>query len=126
LFRDDEDRKIPEKIKGNNNLRSTREVLGYHIQATDTDIGHVEDFIVDQDTWIIRYLVIDTSNWLPASKKVLITPSWVDQVEWDKRKVPVDLTSDQIRNSPPFDPTLPVNQEYEVALYDFYGRPYDW
>lgn len=107
-------------------LRSTQEVKGYHIQAMDTDIGHVEDFIVDQDTWIIRYLIIDTKNWLPASKKVLVAPNWVDLVDWKRRKVVMDLTSDQIENSPEYDPALPVNREYELRLYDFYGRPYYW
>jgi hypothetical protein len=107
-------------------LRSTKEVKGYHIQATDRDIGHVEDFIVDSDTWVIRYLVIDTSNWLPASKKVLAASSWVDLVDWKRHKVLVDLTSDTIKNSPEYDPMLPVNRKYEMRLYDFYGRPYDW
>ncbi len=53
-----------------------------HIEATDTDIGHVEDFIVDEETWLIRYLIVDTSNWLPGSKRVIISPEWVDRVEW--------------------------------------------
>jgi sporulation protein YlmC with PRC-barrel domain len=71
-------------------LRSTREVTGYYIQAEDGQIGHVEDFIVDDDTWIIRYLVINTRNWLPG-KKVLVAPQWVDRVSWLGSKVFVDL-----------------------------------
>jgi hypothetical protein len=81
---------------------------------------------VDQDSWTIRYLVIDTRNWLPASKKVLVAPDWVDLVDWKRSKVLMDLTSSQIKNSPEFDPTLPVNRSYEATLYDFYGRPYYW
>jgi hypothetical protein len=107
-------------------LRSSREVTGYTIQAADTEIGHVEDFIVDMDTWIIRYMVIDTKNWMPASKNVLVSPNWIDLVDWKRSRVMVDLTSDQIKNSPVYDPALPINREYEVQLYDFYGRPYYW
>jgi hypothetical protein len=110
----------------NPNLRSTKEVTGYHIEASDKDIGHIEDFIVDQETWIVRYLVIDTSNWLPASKKVLVAPSWVERVDWKRRHVLMDHTSEQIENSPKNDAALPVNRAYEMKLYDFYGRPYYW
>ncbi|HSO18438.1 MAG TPA: PRC-barrel domain-containing protein [Desulfosarcina sp.] len=126
LNRPGEARVATEITDENPHLRSTREVRGYHIQASDTDIGHVEDFIVDQDTWIIRYLIIDTKNWLPASKKVLVAPNWVDQVDWKRSRVVMELSSDQIENSPEYDPALPVNREYEVRLYDFYGRPHYW
>ena len=115
-----------EKIEDGPRLRSTREVMGYHIQATDTDIGHVEDFIVDQETWIIRYLVIDTANWMPGSRQVVVSPAWVQMVDWKRRKVLVDLESEQIKKSPKFDPALPVYRKYEETLYDFYGRPYYW
>jgi len=126
LNRVEADRRIPENTDNDPNLRSTREVNGYHIQAVDEDIGHVEDFIVDQDSWVIRYLVIDTRNWIPASKKVLIAPGWVDMVDWKRRKVLMDLTRSQIEKSPEYDPTMPVNRSYETTLYDFYGRPYYW
>jgi hypothetical protein len=126
LNRAEADRRIPEETDNDPNLRSTREVTGYHIQAVDEDIGHVEDFIVDQDSWVIRYLVIDTRNWIPASKKVLIALGWVDKVDWKRRKVLMDLTSSQIEKSPEYDPNMPVNRSYETTLYDFYGRPYYW
>lgn len=119
------DREI-EKLEDGPGLRSAREVMGYHIQATDEDIGHVEDFIVDQDTWVIRYLVIDTANWMPGSRQVLVSPTWVQMVKWKRRKVLVGLESKQIKSSPKFDPSLPVNRKYEATLYDFYGRPYYW
>ena len=115
-----------EKIEENVTLRSAREVMGYYIQATDTDIAHVEDYIVDLDTYIIRYLVIDTRNWLPGGKRVLLSPAWSEHVDWHRRRVMVSLPSDHIEKSPEFDPSLPVNRKYEVTLYDFYGRPYHW
>ena len=69
-----------EKIEGDPNLRSAREVTGYHIAVTDGDIGHVDDFILDVVEDAIRYLVIDTKNWLPG-RKVLIAPSWVKKID---------------------------------------------
>jgi hypothetical protein len=107
------------------NLRSTREVIGYHIQARDGEVGHVEDFVADDVGWGIRYLVVDTHNWLPG-KKVLVDPFWADQVNWAERKVYLDMTREMVKTSPEFDPAAPVNREYEVRLYDFYGRPKPW
>ena len=116
-----DDDKEPEK----SHLRSSIEVTGYHIQATDDEIGHVEDFIFYDETWTIRYMVVDTRNWLPG-RKVLVTPDWIDSVDWEESKVRVDLTSEEVKNSPEYDPSAPVNREYELRLYDFYGRPKYW
>ena len=49
-------------------LRSSHDVSGYHIHAADGEIGHVEDFIIDDETWAIRYLIIDTRNWWPGKR----------------------------------------------------------
>lgn len=111
--------------EGDHHLRYTREVLGYHIRATDDAIGHVEDLIIDDNTWAIRYMVVDTRNWLPG-KEVLISPKWVREVSWSKSVVHVDLSREAIENSPEFDPSSPVNREYEERLYDYYGRPTYW
>jgi hypothetical protein len=105
-------------------LRSVNEVEGYHIAASDDDVGHVEDFIVDTSDWAIRWLVVDTRNWLPG-RKVLLAPSWAESVSWDDRKLVVSLTTEQIENSPKFDPSMPINSDDEAKLYDYYGRPQD-
>jgi len=110
---------------GDPHLRSTQEVLGYYIHASDGDLGHVEDFIVDDDNWTIRYMVVDTRNWLPG-KKVLVAPEWITEVSWGESKVHVDLTQDAIKDSPEYDSTETVNRVYEERLYDFYGRPKYW
>jgi uncharacterized protein YrrD len=96
--------------KGDTNLRSMKEVTGYHIQAHDGAIGHVEDFIVDDKNWIIRYMVVGTRNWLPG-RKVLVTPTWIEDVTWDVRKVSVNRKCETIQNSPEFDPSVLVNRE---------------
>jgi uncharacterized protein YrrD len=106
-------------------LRSQDEVLGYHILASDGQIGHADDFIVDTKEWTIRYIVVDTRNWLPG-KHVLIAPAWVQSVDWSERLLRVDMTRQDVQDAPEFDPSAPVNPEYEARLYDFYGRPVYW
>lgn len=106
-------------------LRSTRQVTGYHLQALDGEIGHVQDFIVDDETWAIRYLVVNTQNWLPG-KKVLISPSWIKRISWSRSKVFVDLARESIESSPAFDSSKPKNRDYEDRLFDHYGRPKYW
>jgi hypothetical protein len=110
---------------GDPHLRSAEEVIGYHIQAEDGEIGHVEDFVVDDQNWFLRYMVVDTRNWLPG-RKVLIAPSWIDGIDWPERRVGVNLTTEAVRESPQYDSAAPVNREYEERLYDYYGRPKYW
>jgi uncharacterized protein YrrD len=110
---------------GPNVLRSAQEVLGYRIQAIDAEIGHVEDFVVDDESWTLRYMAIDTRNWLPG-RKVVISPDWIESVEWTDRKVSVGLTREAVKGSPAYNPHEPVNREYEARLYDYYGRPAYW
>jgi uncharacterized protein YrrD len=105
-------------------LRSTRQVTGYHIRVNDGEIGHVEDFVFDDDNWAVRFLVVDTGNWLPG-RKVLLSPQWIRRVEWIDSSVYFDLTQESVRNSPEFDPAKGVNRDYEACLYDHYGRPMD-
>ena len=107
-------------------LRSTANVTGYDIQATDDSIGHVKDFIFDDESWAIRYLVVDTRNWWPGGKKVLLATRWIDRIDWADKTVYTKLTRDQIKNSPEYDETEPVNRDYEERLHDSYGREGYW
>ena len=113
------------KSRDNPHLRSSRAVTGHYIQATDGEIGHVADFLVDDQSWAIRYLIVDTTNWW-AGKKVLVAPAWIEKVDWDHSKVHVTLTCEQIKNSPEYDPTKPIDRPYETKLYGHYGLPRYW
>lgn len=124
--RDHQEEPDREPVEGDVHLRSVQEIIGYDIEAKDDGIGHVEDFVLDDELWTLRYLVVDTRNWLPGGKKVLVSPDWIEGVNWSKAQVKVDLTCEQIKNGPEFDPFAPVNREYEERLYDFYGRPKYW
>ena len=106
-------------------LRSANEVLRYHVHTSDGDMGHVDDFIIDDETWEVRYLVIQTSH-LWFGKKVLIAPRWASRVSWEGEAVYVDLTREAIKNCPTWDASSPINRDYEAHLYDYYGRPAYW
>jgi sporulation protein YlmC with PRC-barrel domain len=84
---------------GDPHLRSSKEVIGYHIQARDGEIGHVEDFVVNDETWTIHFVVVNTRNWWPG-RKVLMAPMWIKQVDWAAGKVEVDLSRGTIEKSP--------------------------
>jgi len=103
-------------------LRSVNAVIGHKIEARDGEIGHVEDFLVEDRTWEIRYLVINTGNWL-SGKKVVIAPLWISDWDLSDSKVLVDLSKDAIEGSPEYDPKQPVDADYSGRLHDHYGRP---
>jgi sporulation protein YlmC with PRC-barrel domain len=104
--------KIDQKENADPHLRSTLEVIGYHIQASDGEIGHVEDIIINDQDWTICYLVIDTHNWLPG-KKVLVAPTWVKSVNWAQRKVYINLRRETIKECPEFDPSIALANEID-------------
>jgi hypothetical protein len=110
------------QTKGDPYLRSAREVGHYDVHAGDGQIGEVDDFIVDDAFWVLRYMVVDTGE----RRKVLISPKWLGHVDYGKGEVTVSLTRDSIRRCPEFHPNDLVNREYEERLYDYYGRPGYW
>lgn len=114
--------KIVDEKDLDTHLRSYQEVVGYHIRAIDGKMGHVEDIIVDYEDWQIVYLVADTSNWLPWSKKVLLTIDWLKEISYADREVSIDLKTESIEKAPEYDPSSPVAIEYEKDLHDFYSR----
>ncbi len=107
------------------NLRSTHTVSRYHIEANDGGIGHVADFILDDETWAICYLVVDTQNWWPG-KKVLISPQWLEDVSWSESKVFVKLSREAIKQAPEYMPDTLLDRDYEDRLHGHYGRKTYW
>ena len=79
-------------------LHKTSRLLGLHLHATDGVIGHVDDFLVDPN-WQVRYLVIDTSNWI-GGKSVLISPSAIERIDVEAQEIRVTLTRAEIEASP--------------------------
>lgn len=106
-------------------LRSAHEITGYEVEATDGSIGHIHDLIIETEEWTIRYVVVDLSVWLPA-RKVLLSPVWFHRIEWEHGTVHLELTREDVKRSPHYHPSEPINRVYEDQLYDFYGRPKYW
>lgn len=102
-------------------LRSAEEVIGYNIGTLDGEVGHVEDMILDDETWSVHFWIVKTRNWLPG-KRVLISPHWINKISWIDKKVFVDMTTETIKNSPEFDSSKPLQIEYESELNNYYGR----
>jgi len=106
-------------------LRSTKVVTGYHIEASDGEIGHVEDFIIDDENWAIRYLIVDTRNWW-TGKKVLIAPQWIERVSWSESKVFINLSRETIKQSPEYTEALLLTRDYETRLHGHYHLQGYW
>jgi uncharacterized protein YrrD len=107
------------------NLRSCREVEGYDILARDGEIGHVERFLLEVDTWVIRYLVVDTRNWLPG-RTVLVSPMWLKSIDWTESRVLVDVDREAIESSPQYDPKTGLTRGLERKLHDHFGQVKYW
>lgn len=125
LTPEEQEQAPPPQPKGDPNLRSMSEVAGYNIQATDGELGHVEDFIIDDGAWTVRYLVVDTQNWLPG-RKVILAPDWFSSFDWRAQKAFTDLGREAIKDAPAYDPSQPINRDYEGRLHDYFGRPGYW
>jgi uncharacterized protein YrrD len=106
-------------------LRSMNDLKGFDILATDGEIGHVEDFILGDDSWAIRYLVIDTRKWLPG-KKVLVSPRCIAATDWAQGKVYINLSRKRVKQSPEYDSSKPISLEYEMLLDQYFNQPSYW
>jgi len=110
-------RRAKEHENDNPHLRSTHEVIGYDIHATDGEIGEVEDFIIDDATWKIHFLVVDTGHWFPG-KKVLVSPDRIKEIDWETDAVIIDTTIAQVKSSPEYDPKQELAEASMSFLHD--------
>jgi hypothetical protein len=106
-------------------LHSCKEVMDYHIHASDGDIGHVRDMLIDDETWRVRYLIVATSNWW-FGHQVLIAPQWIHDVSWPDAKVSVNLTRQAVQGAPPYEPAVQLDRAREAGIYEHYGRAGYW
>jgi sporulation protein YlmC with PRC-barrel domain len=106
-------------------LRNVKDLRGYAIRATDGVIGKVDDFYFDDEDWGVRYLIVETGNWL-SSRKVLISPIALGRAGWMARELPVALTRAQVKGSPDIDTSKPVSRQQETDYVAYYGYPFYW
>ncbi len=116
---------MEKKASWNPNLRSSNAVRGYAIRGTDGDIGHIDDFVIDDENWAIRYIVIDTKNFWPA-KKVLVSPRWIERIDWMHSIAYVNVSCDTITKSPEYTDEYLLDRGYETDLHQFFNRRGYW
>jgi hypothetical protein len=102
-------------------LRSSHAVVGYQLDAIDGELGHLQGMLIDIDTCAVRYLIINTSNWW-LGHLVLIAPKWIKEVSWPTSKIYVDMTQQQVKDAPTFDPSVPLSLEHEQNLQTHHSR----
>jgi hypothetical protein len=106
-------------------LRSCRAISGYHLHASDGEIGHVEGFVVDDESWAIRYLIVNTSDWW-LGHQVLIARPWIADISWIDATVSIELTREAVKGAPRFDGKTLPDRAQERALHEHYGRAGYW
>ncbi|MEO7774766.1 MAG: PRC-barrel domain-containing protein [Steroidobacteraceae bacterium] len=106
-------------------LRNVKKLDGFRILATDGALGSVRELYFDDEQWVVRYLVVDTAGWL-SGRRVLVSPYAVKWIEWDTRSVAVNLTRDQVQQSPGIDTDRPVSRQQEAEYHQYYGYPQYW
>ena len=112
-----DDAKAAQRESGDSHLRSSDEVIGYDVEASDGAAGHIDDFVFDDQSWAIRYAVVDTSRWL-SGKQVLISPRSIESVSWDEKRVSVKMTKQAVKARPEYDRTAPIEPTDEQRLQE--------
>jgi uncharacterized protein YrrD len=101
-------------------LRSIEAIIGYHVHASDGEIGHVEDFLLEDSDWSIHFLIVDTKNWW-LGKKVLVSPRSAQSINWGDRLVNLNVDRQRVKNSPTYDASTTIDGAYEKRFHDHYG-----
>jgi hypothetical protein len=106
-------------------LRSVKTIEGFHLEATDAEIGHVSDVLFEDDSWAVRYVEVETGGWIPG-RRVLLAPQSLGPLEWDRKRLDVRLTKAQVEAAPNSLTDLPVSRQEEMALHEHYGWELYW
>jgi hypothetical protein len=101
-------------------LRSVKAIVGYHIHASDGEIGHVTDVLVKDSDWGVHYLVVDTRNWWPG-KKILLSPRSIRDIDWINRQVDLNEAQQRVKEAPAYIPSTAIDRAYENHVNNYYG-----
>lgn len=101
-------------------VRSLAQIIGYSIEATDGDIGHAEDFLIDTAGWQVRYLTVHTSSWW-AEEKLLLSPLSIDWIDWARGIIMLDVIRQKVKDSPPYVAAETVDGAFEELFHTYYG-----
>jgi hypothetical protein len=108
-------------VRQDPHLRSVNAFMRYYVHAADGDVGHVEGLLMDDKSWAIRYIIVNTSNWW-MGHRVILAPQWIDHLSWAESELYVDLTRQAIKDSPPYDGAATLDDEQAAAIDAHYGR----
>ncbi len=100
-------------------------LIGSPVVATDGEMGSVRDFLFDDQSWKVRYLVVDVGNWLKR-RDVVLPITVLEKPDWANKTCRAHLTKDQVRNSPDVDAEMPVSRQQEIAMHDYFGPLASW
>jgi hypothetical protein len=106
-------------------LINASDITGFKVAATDGSIGSVTDFLFDDASWTLRWIVVETGNWL-SGRKVLLPVSVLGHPDTDARSFPVRLTMAVIKDSPDVDAHAPVSRQHEERMYGYYNMSPYW
>jgi sporulation protein YlmC with PRC-barrel domain len=106
---------------GDPHLRSSEELIDYHVEAINGEIGHLEDLFIDDEVWTVNYVTVNTRNWL-AGKRVLVKSQSIQSVSWDDKKIFINLPRDTIRNAPEYDRSKQIDADFEEQVYQYYKQ----
>jgi hypothetical protein len=111
--------------RDDHHLRSVNAITTYRVQASDGEIGYVQDLLIHEATWAIRYLIVNTGHWR-VGHKVLIAPPWIAAVRWDDNTLSVALDQEAVRNAPAYAPHTSLPRDEEERIHRHYGRLGYW
>jgi hypothetical protein len=106
-------------------LRSCNAMMGYELHGTDGEIGHVQGFLIDDHTWSIRYLIVNSSNWW-LGHHVLVSPEWIHKVSWSRLSATLKLDRQAIKDAPAYEAETELGRDTDVSIYNHYGRNGHW
>lgn len=105
-------------------LHSTRDIIGYEVDGRDGAVGHVDELLIDDESWAIRWLMVDTGTRTPG-RKILVSPESIQEVAWARRGVRGDFGLQQVRAAPDYHPEEPAHDDYDRRLLERSRRPVD-
>lgn len=100
-------------------LRSVREISGYQLEDADGEAGQLVGFLVDNEVWALRYVVIQTGSWF-AKQQRLLTVSHISAINWERRTLTTSLHRERIAASPEYADALLLDPAFENRLLQYY------
>ena len=106
-------------------LRSTREVVGYRVREPGEEVGTVTDFLIEDTTWAVRYLCIETAEDIGGGT-LFISPHWVQEISWLERRVSIEILRAQLARVPKVGVGGVLSRDDEERLHEFFGKARYW